>query len=84
MILVESRSERSGIGRRAAEFILVVVGIVEVIVVKILLLAPDSPGSVGQTGKQESTSDSANHTSDCSFGRAAESGAAAFVSVARQ
>ncbi len=74
MILIQiplkGRAVRSS---RCAEFVLVEVGIIEIIVVQILLLAPDTPGSIGQSRKKQSTTDTTNHTTDCFLGRFTES-----------
>jgi len=52
VILIQCRSERSRIGSCTTKFVLVVVGVVEIVVVEVLLLAPDSPRRVGKTGEQ--------------------------------
>ena len=53
MILVQSRPERGVVGASGCtKFVLVGVGIVEVIIMKVLLLAPDTPSSVCQSRKQ--------------------------------
>lgn len=52
MILIQCRSERSRVGGGATKFVLVVVGVIEIVVVEVLLLAPDSPDRVGQTSEQ--------------------------------
>lgn len=53
VVLIQGRSERGGIGSGgSAGFVLIEVGVVEIIVVKVLLLAPDAPGSVSQSGKK--------------------------------
>jgi len=74
VILIQSplkgRAVRSS---RCAEFVLVEVGIIEIIVVQILLLAPDTPGSIGQSGKKQSTTDTTNDTTDCFLGCVTES-----------
>lgn len=52
VILIQSRSERSRIGGGTTELVLVIVGVIEIVVVEGLLLAPDSPRSVGKTSEQ--------------------------------
>lgn len=52
MILIKGRPKRCRIGAIATNFVLVVVGIVQIIVVKGLLLSPDTPSSVGETSEQ--------------------------------
>lgn len=46
VILIQGRSERSGIGGGTTKFVLVVVGVIEIVVVEVFLLAPDSPRGV--------------------------------------
>jgi len=52
MILIQCRSERSRVGGGPTKFVLVGVGVVKIVVVEGLLLAPDSPGSVGEASEQ--------------------------------
>ena len=47
MVLIQCRSERSRVGGRTTELVLVVVGIICIVVMESLLPAPDSPCSVG-------------------------------------
>jgi len=80
MILIQCGTERSRIGRGSTKFVLIGVGVVQIVVVKILLLAPDAPNGVGQPSKQQSASDTAHNTSNGGFRTATHSRAATLVS----
>jgi len=84
MILIQGGAERSRVGRSPAELILVDVGVVQIIVVESLLLAPNSPSSVGQTRKQQSTSNATDHAANGGFSGATESRASTFISSVSQ
>jgi len=67
--LIQSGTERSVVRFWiGTELVLVDIGVVEIIVVRILLLAPDTPGSVSQASEKQSTTNTTNHTTDCRFG----------------
>lgn len=69
MILVQSGLEWSVVVvSRAAELLVVGVGVVQVVIVKVLLLAPYSPGRVCQGGEDKRTTDSSNDTTDDGLG----------------
>jgi len=52
VILIQRRPERSRIGCSSTKLVLVDVGVVKIVVMKVLLLAPDSPRSVSETSEQ--------------------------------
>jgi hypothetical protein len=84
MVLIERGPERSGVGRSSTEFVLVVVGVVQIIIMDVLFLSPNSPGSVCQASKQKRASHTTNDASNGSLGCTAKAGTTAFVSVACQ
>ena len=67
MILIQCRSERSRLGSSPTKLVVVGVGVVQIIVVKVLLLAPNSPGSISETSEQKSTTNATDYTSDYSL-----------------
>lgn len=80
MILVQGRAERRGIGSRGRTgLVLVEVGVVQVIVMKVLLLAPDSPGGISQSSKEQGAANTTNYATDRLLGCLAEAGAALFA-----
>jgi len=80
MVLIQCGTERGRISGGSTEFVLVDIRVIQIIVVKILLLAPNSPGGVGETGEQQSATNTTHYTSNCSLSAATESGAATFAS----
>lgn len=47
----------------------------------VLLLAPDAPGGISKTGKQQSTTNTTNDSSNCFLGAVAEATGASAASV---
>lgn len=53
MILIKGRPERCRVrASGCAEFVLVEIGVIQILIVEILLLSPDAPSSVGQSSEQ--------------------------------
>ena len=83
--MIQSGTERSVIRSRiCAELILVDIWVVEIIVVRILLLAPDTPSSVSQASEKQSTTNTTDHTTNSRFGCVTESRAATAAATACQ
>jgi len=82
MILIEGPLEGSIVrASGCAQFILVEIGVVEIIIMEILLLSPDAPCSIGQSTKQKSTTNAPDHTSNGLLSRVAETSRASSFAV---
>lgn len=74
MILIQSGAERSVVRSCCcAELVLIEIRVVEIVVVEVLLLSPDAPGSVSQASEKQSATNTTDHTTNCLFGCVTES-----------